>query len=431
MKIKDFISNPFDLSNEQYQILNELSNSLNIIVTNPGGHFYDFMDIKKYKELLSEKSKKFKNAFPGSNGLFSYQTDHYQLQMYLENQYKHPVEGIFSFEYSREVFRCAYLRELAIHIYMYNETKNSVSLYIIQLKAMAVWLLVTYFNIRDFKKDDFQTAFDVVYECLDDDFSIIKNAWEEIRQWRQENSLEIRKAQDEKNLGRNIMRKAQRIVDNKMMGKDLEICNFMARDRYGFTYKDIIFDVCRRFNMTRKTVAKRAKELGFDVEMYMRLRNDGENYWLMEEKRNAYYERLVETGPFDESTARKLYYKRFSRFRTFGSMISRDIKEKEIEQSEEIPDTLIYDSQALNSAALPTVPLTIGGQTNSVSKLFEIDDNPIPQQDCLHEQETTPLDINKALESVMESFTVTSYPPTEDKRRETININDVIDMIMS
>lgn len=215
------------------------------------------------------------------------------------------------------------------------------------------------------------------------------------------------------------------------MGKDLELCNFMARDSYGFMYKDVIHEACRYFNMTRKTIMKRAIELGFTEEMYMRLRKDGKNYWMLEENRYSYYERIIETGPYDESTARKQYYKRFSRYRTFESMISRDINGKETEQSEEIPDTPIYDSQALNSAALPIVPLTIGGQTNSVSKLFEIDDNPIPQQDCLHEQETTPLDINKALESVMESFTVTSYPPTEDKRRETININDVIDMIMS
>lgn len=176
MQIQKFIQNFTVLTEEQRQTINELDESLTTIMTNPGGHFYDFMDVKKYKELLSSQNKKFKKAFPLSRGLYTCQVDHYHLQMFMENEYRHPVEGIFSFRFTPEVFQCAYMHELAIHTYIDHKAKDSISLYHIQLKAMAVWLLVVYFDIKNFKQSDFEEAFTIMEDCLDEDISTIEKA---------------------------------------------------------------------------------------------------------------------------------------------------------------------------------------------------------------------------------------------------------------
>lgn len=333
MNINHLISDA--ITEEQKAFSSRIEQELGAII-NHHGHWYDRIDLRDYRKRICSLNKLSKSVFKG--GLFHYQVKHYHIQMFLENTYKTPITGHGVFEFDEDIFRTAFLRALSIATY------NTKVIYPIQTKMISMWLLFCYFYIKNFKPDDFATAFEIAEGCMDEDISLIEDSWIEIDNWSATNRDAIDEANAESNFRRKFMRNARRIVYRRLKPHELEQYHFIARASR--TYTSLISDVSRVFHISPRSALKRAKELGITEETYDRLSLKLTESKRMEESEIEYYTEQLNKGPYTKREAKVHYYERFNRFRTFGSAISPMNEEEQAEYDKQQIEYLKMEEEA-------------------------------------------------------------------------------------
>lgn len=323
------------ITEEQKAFSSRIKQELGAII-NHHGHWYDRIDLRDYRKRICGLNKLSKSVFKG--GLFHYQVKHYHIQMFLENTYKTPITGHGVFEFDEDIFRTAFLRALSIATY------NTKVIYPIQTKMISMWLLFSYFYIRDFKPDNFDKAFKIAESCMDEDISLIEDSWEEIDKWFAENRAAIDEANAESNFRRKFMRNAQRIVYRRLKSHELQQHHFIARGSR--TYNSLFSDVSRVFHISERSVLKRAKELEITPETYDRLSLKFTESKQMEEREIEYYTEQWNKGPYTKREAKVHYHERFNRFRTFGSAISPMNEEEQAEYDKQQIEYLKMEEEA-------------------------------------------------------------------------------------
>lgn len=319
------------LTAQQEALSTKIEESLETIMENPQGYFYDFIDIRKYKTLLQTLNDEFRTVFPGTKGLYAYQSDYYNIQSALENKYKHKVDGIFAFMYREDEFRYAFLQEVAIYLH---KNEHPV-IYPIQVRAITVWLLVCYFDIERFKVNDYIPVFAFVDSLLDTDMKIIEDIWGDINVFRAKYDEAIREYNRQKSEMRAIMRKARRCVSATLMCKELEIHHFMAEEYYFHNYSKLLEAVAEHYHRSVRSIRKRAKEIGLTPERYFELLPEADNCWQKVRNEINQAQQILDNGPLHEWEVFDYYSQRFSMFRTFWSNITDDFDDIEDVQRRE------------------------------------------------------------------------------------------------
>ena len=307
---------------QQEALSAQIDESLETIMENPQGFWYDMLDIAKYKGMLKTFNEQFRRVFPVTKGLYAFQSDYYSIQTALENKYKLKVTGSFTYTYSKEVFRFAFLHELAIYLH---HTRHQV-LYPVQVRAITIWLLIYYFDIKNFKYGDYTPILAYAQELMDVEMAEIEAIWNEIAVFRTEYDEKIKGFNAEKARMRGIVRKAKRCVTDRLMAKELEFHHFMAqRVCHIRDYREQLNEVAKRYHLTLRTVKKRAKEIGLSEEVFSEnLSQAYECYKYVEmEKKRA--QKIIDEGPLDKSEGFNYYKQRFSMFRTFWSLLTPDM----------------------------------------------------------------------------------------------------------
>ena len=333
------------LTAQQGALSAKIEESLETIMENPQGYFYDFIDIRKYKDLLQTLNDEFRKVFPNAKGLYAYQSDYYNIQSTLENKYKHKVEGIFAFMYREDEFRYAFLQALAIYLH-----KNEHPIiYPIQIRAITVWLLVCYFDIERFKVNDFTQVFTFVDRLLDTDMKIIEDIWNDINEFRAKYDEVIREYNRQKSEMRAIMRKARRCVSSTLMCKELEIHHFMAEEYYFHNYSKMLEAVAEHYHRSVRSIRKRAKEIGLTPERYFELLPEADNCWQKVRNEINQAQQILDNGPLHEWEVFDYYSKRFGMFRTFWSNITDDFDDIDDVQRRE--DERYHDEMLVKNPA--------------------------------------------------------------------------------
>lgn len=310
------------LTAQQEALSARIDESLETIMENPQGFWYDMLDIAKYKGMLKTFNEQFRRVFPVTKGLYAFQSDYYSIQTALENKFKLKVTGSFTYTYSKEVFRFAFLHELAIYLH---HTRHQV-LYPVQVRAITIWLLIYYFDIKNFKYGDYTPILAYAQELMDVEMAEIEAIWAEINLFRKEYDEKIREFNAEKARMRGIVRKAKRCVTDRLMAKELEFHHFMAqRVCHIRDYREQLNEVAKRYHLALRTVKKRAKEIGLSEEVFSEnLSQAYECYKYVElEKKKA--QKIIDEGPLGKSDTFGYYKKRFSMFRTFWSLLTPDM----------------------------------------------------------------------------------------------------------
>jgi len=323
------------LTDEQQKLAAEIEVALTTIMTNPTGTRFDTLDVKHHKSLIKSFSDRFTKLFTLGNGFYSYQAASYHIQTYLENKYRKPVTGVFRFELTPDIFKDTFLREIGIHTY-----NGGVKLYPIQIRVMTIWLCLCYFDIRLFKLNDFDAVFAMVDECLDEDMKAIEDIWAEIKTWHDKHIDEILEAQKENTEYRSIKRKARRVLSDRLMTKELELHHFMAQSLFTHTYSAFIDCVAKKYHLTRRSILKRAKEIGLTDELYYSLRDDICDFQVEVWNEIDYYADIIKNGPYDKSTRKQKYLKQFCRYREFWSPIC-DSAGCHVEDAEDFDETFV------------------------------------------------------------------------------------------
>lgn len=318
VKIQNLI---FDgqLTAQQEALSAQIDESLEIIMENPQGFWYDMLDIAKYKGMLKTFNEQFRRVFPVTKGLYAFQSDYYSIQSILENNFMLKVTEPFTFTYSNEVFRYAFLHEIGIYLHK----QKAPVIYPVQIRAITIWLLIYYFDIKNFKRGDYDPILAYTQELMETEMTEIEAIWAEINLFRREYDAKIRKYNAEKAKVRGIVRKAKRCVNDRLMARELEFHHFMAqRVCHIRNYREQLNEVAKRYHLSLRTIKKRAEGIGFTEEMFNEnLSQTYECYKYVElEKERA--QKIIDEGPLDKSDTFGYYKKRFGLFRTFWSMIT-------------------------------------------------------------------------------------------------------------
>lgn len=319
-KINNFIF-AGKLTAQQEALSAKIEESLETIMENPQGFWYDMLDIKKYKGMLKKYNQQFRKEFSGTKGLYACQSDYYGMQSVIENKFKLKVTEPFTFTYSKDVFRYALIHEIAIYLHK----QKAPVIYPVQIRAITIWLLIYYFDIKNFKRDDYDPVLTYAQELMKTEMTEIEEIWAEINLFRKEYDEKIREFNAEKAKLRGIVRNAKRCVNDRLMARELEFHHFMAqRVCHIRDYREQLIEVAKRYHLTLRTVKKRAKEIGLSEEVFNEnLSQAYECYRYVEmEKKRA--QKIIDEGPLDKSDTFGYYKKRFGLFRTFWSMITPD-----------------------------------------------------------------------------------------------------------
>lgn len=309
------------LTTQQEALSVHIDESLETIMENPQGFWYDMLDIKKYKGMLKKYNQQFRKEFPGTKGLYAFQSDYYGIQSILENKFMLKVTEPFTFTYSNEAFRFAFIHELAIYLHK----QKAPVIYPVQIRAITIWLLIYYFDIKNFKRGDYDPILAYAQDLMATEMSEIEEIWAEINLFRREYDKKIREFNAEKTKLRGIVRKAKRCVNDRLMAKELEFHHFMAqRVCHIRDYREQLNEVAKRYHLSLRTIKKRAEEIGFtEEEFHDNLSLAYECYkYVQQEKERA--QKIIDDGPLDKSDTFGYYKKRFGLFRTFWSMITPD-----------------------------------------------------------------------------------------------------------
>lgn len=319
MTIKLFTTSK--LTEEQKAVSSMIEQELSTII-NSHGHYNNPRRIESdCHSKIANLNKKSKSAFKG--GLYHYQVKNYHIQMFLENKYRTPMlrRGMFKFE--EEIFRSAYLKALSISIY------NTKTIYPIQTKMICMWLLSSYFAITGFKPQHFDNAFEIADDCMDEDFSLIEDSWKEIDEWAESNREAIDEGNNDSNERRKFRRRVKRILKRRLKPHELKWYHCSAH--CSNSYENMIKTVSDTYHISERTVLKKAKELNITPDTYKEIYVQRYEAMQEEQREIEYYTECLKKGPYGERESREKYYKRFSRFRTFGSTISPMNEEEQAE----------------------------------------------------------------------------------------------------
>lgn len=331
MNIKQLIF-PGQLTEEQVALTAEIEQKLQTIMEDPRGHFYDQLQINLYKGFLQDLNRRFKKVFPGSKGLYATQSNYYHIQTAIENEFQTTVERPFTFDYSEEVFRFAFLHELAIYLH---ENKHPV-IYPIQVRAITIYLMLYYFNFRDYKPSDYEPAFAFAQQLLDTDVSVIDDIWGDIERFKTEYAEIIAEAQRKRNEERRLMRKSRRVAYEKLMVKELEERHYMAQESFFYDYNKMLDAVAKHYNRSLKSIKQRAKEIGLTKERYNELLPDADYYYTLVQNEISEATEILNRGPVEKRDVWEHRTERFKLFRTFWSPLTPDkLDEEERPMSED------------------------------------------------------------------------------------------------
>ena len=330
-KINNFIF-AGKLTAQQEALSAQIEESLETIMANPQGYWYDMIDIKKYKGMLKKHNQQFRKVFPGTKGLYAFQSDYYGIQSILENKFMLKVTEPFTFTYSNEAFRFAFIHELAIYLHK----QKAPVIYPVQIRAITIWLLIYYFDIKNFKRGDYDPILTYAQELMKTEMTEIEEIWAEINLFRKEYDEKIRELNAEKAKLRGIVRKAKRCVNDRLMARELEFHHFMAqRVCHIRDYREQLNEVAKRYHLSFRTVKKRAEEIEFTEELFHENLSQAYECYKFVEQEKERAQKIIDEGPLDKCDAFNYYKQRFGMFRTFWSMITPDMEGYEEVQQQE------------------------------------------------------------------------------------------------
>lgn len=346
MKI-NFLIYSGQLTEEQIAMTAEIEENLQTIMKNYPAVRFDVWDVRDHKKKLKILNRKFPEVFQRTPGLYVYQSNYYSIQWCLEEHLKEPVLGVFAYKYSDELFRYAFIHELAI----YTHNKGGALLYPIQVRAITVWLLLCYFDIQDFKAKEFDQAFAVAEACMEEDYAMIKKIWVDIDRFKELNLSDIQDLNESKNKARRIVRWAKRCLSRNLKTSELKLHHFVGSNHHvtdyyndsynsGFDYKRMLKVTAETYHLSERTIKKRAKEIGLTEEVYDKeLINYSEHQSRVNEELEVARD-ILENGPFTKQETWTHYKKRFKVGRTFCSGITSDIIDEQTNQN--ASETITY-----------------------------------------------------------------------------------------
>lgn len=214
-------------------------------------------DIKHLLKEIKDLNDQCKTCF--STPMYTWQADHYSLQMHLENKY----EFIFNRDkltWTQSRWRDAIEYELALHFYK-NKTRE---IYDFQFRMMCCWLMLQYFKSDNFKGEYYKSVIDMSFQIVENIDDRIRECIVEIVRWRKDNATTIQNINFSKKWWRKQKSQYQRLVYGKMKSTEVEFYHMIAVCNPGSSFDDNISRICDALGLSFNSAKRRAKELGLD-----------------------------------------------------------------------------------------------------------------------------------------------------------------------
>lgn len=257
-----------------------------------------------------------KDSFGGS--MLSWQVDRYQLQMYLENEYKF----IFNDEkmtWTASRWENAIIHELAIQFYRI----KVLEVYDFQLRLMGCWLLFQYFNTTVFNghhcEEIIKLTFKIVQEC---DIKV-ELAKADIKQWREKNDDKIRAMNSSRTEWRREIARCQRLVNGCMKSTEVQLYHMVAVSLPQYPFEVNIKRVASALGLSNRIAVRRGKEIGFTAESFPALIFFHDEYKAEYDKERKWSEKVLNNTlskkEKNEFWKRHRIYNNHTPFRTFST----------------------------------------------------------------------------------------------------------------
>lgn len=220
-------------------------------------------DIKHIQADIKAVHKMCRESFGGP--MFTWQADNYQLQMFLENENRITFVQDQTLTWTRERWRKAVVRELAIHFYRHSD----MMLYDFQFRFMCCWLLFQYFNTSVLSGRHCKEIIGLGVEIFESSQDEIEKAKSEIRQWRADNDDLIRRINRNKSFWRNEKGRCRRLVYGWLKSSEVELHHMVVACRPELSYDINIKLVANKWGLSERAARKRGKEIGFTSDTFL------------------------------------------------------------------------------------------------------------------------------------------------------------------
>ena len=215
-------------------------------------NYFTVQDINKIRKEIKAVHDICREAF--GKPMFAWQVDHFQLQMYLENEYHFIFVLDQTLTWTLNRWTKAIAHELAIYFYK----SQSMVLYNFQVRLMCYWLMFQYFKMEVFKGHHCKEVIDLTFKTLEDLGSAVLEGKEEIKRWRADNDTLIKKLNSKKSQWRQEKARCERLVNGRMKSKEVELYHMLAVSSPKHSFEINIKVMATKLGLSLKEVERKS-----------------------------------------------------------------------------------------------------------------------------------------------------------------------------
>lgn len=219
-------------------------------------------DVARISSEIKEIHADYKKAFKAP--AFSWQVEHYMIQMALENEFK------FIFYYDEKMtwtplrWEYALVTELGIRYYKQAAKGGGIVIPAHGLELMALWLFFQFFKANVLTGSQCMEVIEMAFEIVRDADAAISESIQVIKQWRKDNGDDIEFLNYQKTKWRREVAKYDRLIHGCMRLKEVEIHHIFYWCYQNWTFELNVRSASRHLGVSENGVKKILREHGFN-----------------------------------------------------------------------------------------------------------------------------------------------------------------------
>lgn len=222
------------------------------------------VDIARITTEIKSIHAAYKKAFKAS--AFSWQVEHYMMQMALENEFKFIFYQGEKVVWTPTRWKFALMTQLGIRHYKQAANGEGIVMQDKGLELMALWLFFHFFKASVFTGPQCMEVVEMAFQIVKDADSAIYDSVQTIKQWRNDNDELIRYINYQKATWRRELARLNRFLDGHMWLKEVKLHHIFYWCHTKWTFEQNVRAASLRMGISEKGVMRILRDNGINKD---------------------------------------------------------------------------------------------------------------------------------------------------------------------